>query len=449
MKYIAILKDSIREALDSRVLYVMFVLSALVILAVSSMSFKLLPAERTMKMFFFEGLGKPPLIPIAINARKIEKMADKDLNRTFDDNIRFRFEKVELLKGEADAPESEYALTAKEPNGVDLKGDNDQQSKAAMSVLRSIFQDAEDFGYLRIGAVELLEPSAENKTTARYRITLQGTGQMRRIWASEPSLAFGAVPLFPDHLIGPLGLQLFGFAKLILGMGSWAAVLIGVVITSFFFPNMLRKGTVDLLLVKPIYRWLLVLYKYIGGLTFIFLCTAFPVGGIWFVLGIRTGVWANGMLLLILSTTFFFAILYAISTFVGIATRSTVTAILLTIGFWFGAFGVGAAHREFDMVRIREEFSEKHNRPIDPKDRWGDGNLALTFRTLHAIAPRTEDLNLLNDLIVYTDFMTGNLADMNRFDTSKRNWWETLLVSGAWIAVFLGLSVVWFSFKDY
>jgi ABC-type transport system involved in multi-copper enzyme maturation permease subunit len=48
---------------------------------------------------------------------------------------------------------------------------------------------------------------------------------------------------------------------------------------------MLRKGTVDLLLVKPMSRITLLLFKFIGGLTFIFLTTAFIVSGLWLVLG--------------------------------------------------------------------------------------------------------------------------------------------------------------------
>ena len=60
---------------------------------------------------------------------------------------------------------------------------------------------------------------------------------------------------------------------------------------------------------------------------------------------------------------------------------------------------------------------------------------------------RTSDLEQMNDMIVYTDFMTGNLADMSKFDTSKRNWWESLLVSLIWIALFLGLASLWFTIK--
>jgi uncharacterized membrane protein YdfJ with MMPL/SSD domain len=68
---------------------------------------------------------------------------------------------------------------------------------------------------------------------------------------------------------------------------------------------------------------------------------------------------------------------------------------------------------------------------------------------IHAIIPRTSDLEQMSDIIVYTDFMTGNLADINKFDTSQRNWWESLLVSLVWIAIFLGLAALWFTFKDY
>src|SRR5262245_43775573 len=49
MKYFAILKDSLREALDSKVLYFTGALSCLVILAVASISFRPEPAEQGMK----------------------------------------------------------------------------------------------------------------------------------------------------------------------------------------------------------------------------------------------------------------------------------------------------------------------------------------------------------------------------------------------------------------
>ena len=49
MKFLAILKDSLREAIDCKVLYVMVGLSCLVTLVVASLSFKPLPAELNMR----------------------------------------------------------------------------------------------------------------------------------------------------------------------------------------------------------------------------------------------------------------------------------------------------------------------------------------------------------------------------------------------------------------
>ena len=46
MKYLAILKDSWREALDSKVLYALLILSLLVIVGVASISFQPKPPEK-------------------------------------------------------------------------------------------------------------------------------------------------------------------------------------------------------------------------------------------------------------------------------------------------------------------------------------------------------------------------------------------------------------------
>ena len=49
MKYLAILKDSLREALDSKVLYFTVGLSCLVIAAVASISYRPQPAEQGLR----------------------------------------------------------------------------------------------------------------------------------------------------------------------------------------------------------------------------------------------------------------------------------------------------------------------------------------------------------------------------------------------------------------
>jgi ABC-type transport system involved in multi-copper enzyme maturation permease subunit len=282
-------------------------------------------------------------------------------------------------------------------------------------------------------------------------MTVKGTAKTHRLWATEPGLFFGAFST--EEFALPLALVLYGLAANVIGFGSWIAVLLGVVITAFFIPNMLRKGTVDLLLAKPISRPTLICYKYLGGLTFIFFSTIYAIGGIWLALGIRSGLWANGTLLLIFTITFFFAILYAVSTLVAVVTRSVVASILVTILAWFVFFVIGQAYNFVDEYQRRQEQREKVNPMMNDPARGEESEwvrwIMTGIRVVHAVSPRTEDLNRLNNLIVQTDFLSGNLGDMSKFDTSKRNWWDCLLVSTAWIFIFLGLSCVWFYFKDY
>src|SRR5262249_35032902 len=97
-----------------------------------------------------------------------------------------------------------------------------------------------------------------------FEIVAQPTPVSRRFWPYEPSLFFGALPLtFLQEV--PLSFQLFLLLdQIVNGIGAWIAILVSIVITAFFIPNMLRKGTIDLLLVKPIHRTTLLLYKFVG-----------------------------------------------------------------------------------------------------------------------------------------------------------------------------------------
>ncbi len=237
-------------------------------------------------------------------------------------------------------------------------------------------------------------------------------------------------------------MALWILASIVLWIGSLVTLLISVIITAFFIPNMLRKGTVDLLVVKPIHRWLLLVYKYIGGLTFVFLNTAVALLGIWLALGLRSGVWANTFLLMIFVFTFFFAILYAVSTFVSVLTRSAVVAILATCAAWFVFFVIGSVHGVFDN---RRQMEIKEN--IPESQRWGDNAWGQAFRAIHFVTPRTTELDALGSKLLLADLVSGPLAEA--IALREIHWWETLTVSLAYIVLFVGVACWWFSTKDY
>jgi ABC-type transport system involved in multi-copper enzyme maturation permease subunit len=398
-------------------------------------------------MFFDLDPFRPAQIPLAINSHKPEKLLKLDNGDFFKGGPMFRtrleyqLARVTLIRGETDSPESDYELIIAQNNW--RQGDppppNLAGKDAPLDAVREIFQDADDLGFVKVADVDYVD-NQPPKGPKLFRVVLKGTPRTHRIWATQLYFASYKWPGPPE----PLGALVFNLAQQVIKFGSWIAILAGVIITSFFIPNMLRKGSVDLLLAKPIHRWALLFYKYLGGLTFVFIITAYSIGGIWLVIGIRSGLWANASLLLIFSLTFFFAILYAISTLVGVLTRNAFVSIVVTVVAWAAFAAIGMFHSGMEGFAKMEKLM-----PIPEEERWGDGKLATTSRVLHAITPHTEDLNKLNDMLVFTSFMTGDLSDVPKFDTSGVTWWTSLLVSSIWIAIFVGLAAIRFTYKDY
>jgi ABC-type transport system involved in multi-copper enzyme maturation permease subunit len=271
----------------------------------------------------------------------------------------------------------------------------------------------------------------------RLRVETRGTSAVRG-WLHDPCLFFGAVPL--RFLRSSLGGTVYLIQDVLVNnIGAWVCVLLGVVITAFFIPNMLRKGTVDLLLVKPVHRTTLLIYKYVGGLTFMFLNSLLAVGGVWLVLGLRSGIWATGFLLTIFVLTFYFAILYAVSTLFGVLTRSAVVAILVTCFVWFALWIVGQAYVGLGMMKkepaVRAELPE-----------W----VFTTVDTVHYVLPRTGDLKLLTTRLLSEQVLTeGEIRQARLGRAPVISWGESLTVSGVFITLMLGLACLRFATKDY
>ena len=104
---------------------------------------------------------------------------------------------------------------------------------------------------------------------------------------------------------------------------------------SSFIPNMLEKGSVDLLLSKPVSRAQIILGKFFGGFAVVFVNIAYLVIGLWFLLGIKFGVWDASILLSIIMISFTFAVLYSLIILVGILTRSSILAMMRSYLIFF------------------------------------------------------------------------------------------------------------------
>ncbi len=445
MKYFVILKDSIREAADSKVLYVLLGLSTLAILFVATVGFTPLSAEKTFMQFFVE----PPMPGqmASLPPKMILMLAKSTGGAELDQRIQralpvysCNLDQVELIEGAANSPLSTYALT------ITYRGFDAGQDNKATELVQDIFGEAQAMGFLRIGDVSTIA-GARDRNTLRLRLTIHGTGATHRIWATEPSVLFGLSEI--SILTFPLGMQIMILSSLFIGLGSWIAILVSVVITSFFIPNMLHKGTVDMLLVKPTRRWILLLYKYVGGLVFVLVATAFGMAGMVIVLGLRSGVWGFEALLLVPTLVFFFAILYSISTLVGVTTRNTIASILLTILAWGIFFAIGHQESQITKQREKEEALVKYKLASPDEPHSTEGGLVKAVHLLYLCTPHTEDLNSLNSSIIFCAFVSGNLSDIGTVGCRGIVWWESTLVSVAWIVIFLALACWRFSRKDY
>lgn len=463
MKYFAILKDSFREALDSWIIYVMFGLSTLVVLFVATMTFE--PGEpsrllQSLPQGYIMGL------PMHESRTAVRKPAELE-------NSHILCHGYETSDGGPATPASELkVLYGMRIQDLDARKKVQADPKIALDFVRKRLELVEDLEIFKVVAIQradgkkawrhLLAPAPQAPAKTKnpevdakaelealqndfyFEVHLQPAAATLPPWPHRVGIFFGAVELGDNE---PLGLVLFTISSLVFRIGAWVAILVGVIITAFFIPNMLRKGTIDLLLVKPIHRWALLCYKYLGGLTFIFLNTAVAIGGIWLVLGLRSGVWANGFLFIIFGITYYFAILYAVSTLFGVMTQSAVVSILVTCVAWGLFFVIGILYHVFEDDRQRRELARKQNPMTEVADR--ENAFHTIIRVIYPVTPRTADLTLMMTDVLYRDFFSARVAEKLPLIRSEIRWKESLAVSGGFIALMLALSCWWFATRDY
>jgi ABC-type transport system involved in multi-copper enzyme maturation permease subunit len=268
----------------------------------------------------------------------------------------------------------------------------------------------------------------------RFLVTVKPRGSTYRAWPHKATLLFGGVSLGNASLPGELVTKINHYVVGLLG--APAIMLLGCVITAFFIPNMLRKGTIDLLLAKPINRVSLLVYKYVGGLTFMLINTTVLIVGLWVALGLRTGVWEPVFLLAIPILTFEFAMFYALSTFLAVLTRSPIVSILACVILWAVLWGLGWAYW---VTAVSSESGESATR----------GWLATTVETAHTVLPHYLDLDWLAD----KSLKERTLPDAERLKIDREygmfRWSESLAVTGLYIVLLLGVACWRFAVRDY
>jgi ABC-type transport system involved in multi-copper enzyme maturation permease subunit len=465
MKYLAVLKDSFREAIDAKVFYAMLALSLVLIVIVASIGFAPTEGADALPSMLRNGQfltvspdrGKSPSLFAKRRIQADARISDiKQLTEASSPSARdysFTLTINEMVPFSLDdgvdfwsKPTPENARPGMEFQQRTLTG-KVVADELVEQFVKEQFATIADLSIDKVSMKVLQAPKHDpgkgEITPGKYEFAIHTKGRAgTKAWPNDISLFFGLVDPQGGMFRSTAGSWVFGIENtLVTSIGGWIALLIGIIITSFFVPNMLRKGTIDMLLTKPIHRPVLLVYKYIGGLTFMFLSSCVAIGGVWLVLGLRSGLWTPGFILVIFTLTFFFAILYSVSTLIGVLTRTPIVAILGTVAFWFVLWLVGQFYSGLSMVRKDPALAEmKDNIP-----QW----VFSGVDTLHFVLPRTSDLNVLNVHLVGSVLTDNERRTGGFLALPDVSWAESITVSLVFIGVMLGLACWRFSRKDF
>lgn len=355
--YLAIIKDSFRAALASRVLYVLLGLIFVFLLAIA---------------------------PLHVRESLDTKInLDRDVRASNQALLLERF-KEELDSGNAGAnriweqlsqktkDKVDNALPAEEEVEDDQKVSDVDRMFAAQALFKELNELIEDPEFFR---KEDWKDGKYNSETRNYlnkehsSLTAKQKQRLNRILISQ---SFGGLVKTGarsalDFFYGPFDWSstlsnLFvtnmshdQFASQISSAMAWfldkivlsIGLLIAILVTANVVPQTFEPGTLNLLLSKPMSRAGLFLAKFVGGCMFIALCAVLLFVGFWLWMGIGLGVWDRAVLFSIPLYIVVFAIYYSVSSLTGLVTRSTILAIVATGMFWAACWSVGMLHGFF------------------------------------------------------------------------------------------------------
>ena len=160
----------------------------------------------------------------------------------------------------------------------------------------------------------------------------------------------GPLPILPSQMKQAVD----GIISVVLGfflgiVGVFASLLF----TATLIPRTFEPGEISLLLSKPVYRSLLFITKFLGGCVFTLFCVTLLVTGIWLLLGIRLEMWRPELLWCIPLYVFLFAIYFSVSALAGAIWRNAIVSLILVIVFWLGVTLVGVAQNSMNEFIVK------------------------------------------------------------------------------------------------
>ena len=201
-----------------------------------------------------------------------------------------------------------------------------------------------------------------------------------------------------------------GLAMLIATIG----LLLALFATSTLFPQMVQKGSIELLLCRPVPRWRIISARFLGGAAIMAFNAAYLFIGVWLVLGLKSGIWTRGFPLSTFLVIFAFVVLFSVVMTACVISENGPVGLLFS--FMLFVFSpILAAHE-----RITPAFSKELYRQV--------------FRFLYWVVPKTaETIGSARRLILEQPLEIGMIAG----------------TSAAFALACWAISIVYFARKDY
>jgi ABC-type transport system involved in multi-copper enzyme maturation permease subunit len=418
MKYLALLKDSFVETLDRKSFYVVLILAALLVLLCASIGFKKLDSAGTLNHI----------------------VQDFDTFRSKDKTHRFelKFEAKDVVVGESEyrfvlhaSPDDEFHKAVKEWNGIQQKPEPLEGEAPPTPDLELRFLKAQ-FRKENITRSEV-EAATSDAHRHEFRVTMPNPRYVTLEGAYEISFLFGAFK-------GRLDMSMAIFLILVEitvaeWIGGFFGILIAIIFTAGFVPNLLQKGTLDLVLAKPVYRPLVLLAKYAGGIIYVMIPATALIGGCWLAISWRADFFNFGFLASIAVLATVFATLYSFTVLMGVVTRSTIASILLTIGLWIVSFVMAVLTHPDTDIRIPPA-------------------VASAVEKAQLFAPRTSELGQVSQYCIAKGNLgpdlDGTLEGRHAAGRVREPKWVSLILSSVgFITAMLALACWILSRRDY
>lgn len=332
--YLATIKDSFREALASRVLWIMLILISVLLLSIAPLGIR---RELTWRLNGDD----------ILDVRQFAAQLLRDAAGTSPSPGKHIWQELaglqERLKQAAQPDPDLRTLFRVQRELTDALNDR---------LARDHFFDRD--AWQGVGVVDeardLLAVSphklSKNQLARRNRLLLEaafpdlirisGQTSVRMLylfWDFTPPM-----PVTEEQLDAGMNMALSGFMEFFVGI---VAVFVAILVTAAIIPHTLEAGSIELLLSKPVSRTLLFLSKFVGGCAFILVNAAYLIGGLWLLAGWRLGVWNHRLLLCIPIFLFLFAVYYSVSALAGVIWRSAIVSVIVTILFWATCFTIG------------------------------------------------------------------------------------------------------------